>query len=130
MSAQVTKSNLLKKNLIQAMIKTLGIVSKSCEMAGCARKTFYEYYNEDPDFKDQIDDIQNIALDHVESKLFENIENGNTAEILFYLKTKGKKRGYVEHLDLTTAGQSFNKFEITVSKPENIEVINQLINKK
>jgi len=35
-------------------------------------------------------------LDIAESKLFQHIEDGNIPSLLFYLKCKGKGRGYIE----------------------------------
>jgi hypothetical protein len=35
--------------------------------------------------------------------LIKNIKEGNTAELLFYLKTQGKSRGYVERQETTGA---------------------------
>jgi len=89
-----------KKDLILAMTANLGIVTASCQQANLNRCTFYEYYNSDDDFKKAIDDIQEQALDYVEGKLFGLIEDSDVASTLFYLKTKGKKRGYVERTEI------------------------------
>jgi len=40
--------------------------------------------------------VLEIALDYGESKLFELIADKNPAAVIFFLKTKGKKRGYIE----------------------------------
>lgn len=96
-----------KTLLIEGMIKTLGNVSKTCEMLGIGRTMFYEYYNNDLEFKGKIDDIKNIALDFVEDKLIGKIKDGDIVAILFYLKTQGKKRGYVERVEN----------EITIQQP-------------
>jgi len=46
-----------KKQLIDALTKTLGIVTTACSMCQLSRGIFYEYYNTDPEFRKQVDDI-------------------------------------------------------------------------
>ena len=46
-----------------------------------------------------VQDIENIALDFVESQLHQQIGNGEVASTIFYMKTKGRKRGYVERIE-------------------------------
>ena len=85
-----------KKALLKALEETLGIVTSACKMVGVNRSTYYKYYNEDADFKEEVDSISDIALDFAESQLHKQIEEGNSTSTIFYLKTKGKKRGYIE----------------------------------
>ena len=105
-----------KKDLLSALYKTRGIVTQACELVGCNRSTYYEYYNNDSEFKKDVDDLNDVALDFAESKLFEKMEGielgkevdgemvvykvppSDTA-LIFYLKTKGKKRGYIERVE-------------------------------
>jgi hypothetical protein len=94
------KSLQYKKELINAMEICHGIVSDACKSIGVSRVTYYEYYKKDEEFKKSIDDIENTVLDFVESKLFELIEKKDVAATLFYLKTKGKKRGYIEKSEI------------------------------
>jgi hypothetical protein len=47
-----------------------------------------------------VESLEGVALDLAESKLHEEILGGNTAAIIFFLKTKGKKRGYVERQEV------------------------------
>ena len=91
-----TKSNILKNNIIKALEKHLGVVTSACKEVGCNRSTFYKYYNNDSKFKEKVDELQNVALDFVESKLFEQIQNDNATSTIFYLKTKGQARGFIE----------------------------------
>jgi hypothetical protein len=44
------------------------------------------------------------ALDFAENKLMENINKNDTTSLIFYLKCKGKHRGYVEKQSLEIAG--------------------------
>tara|TARA_R110000737_G_scaffold57476_1_gene82822 strand:- start:79 stop:444 length:366 start_codon:yes stop_codon:yes gene_type:complete len=99
-----------KKAIIEALEQSLGVVTTACKKVGISRRTFYDWMSKDEDFKTDVEDIQNIALDFVESQLFKNIKEGKTSEMIFYLKTKGKKRGYIERIekDLTTNGKDIN----------------------
>ena len=47
-----------------------------------------------------VKDTENAALDFAESRLFKQIEDGVPSSTIFYLKTKGKHRGYVERSEL------------------------------
>jgi len=99
-----TKSNITKKELIVALEKSLGIVTTACKSVNIARSTFYEWLKDDPEFKKAVDDIGDIALDFAESKLHNQISDSNTAATIFYLKTKGKKRGYIEKQEIEHQG--------------------------
>jgi hypothetical protein len=94
-----------KKILVQAMTKSLGVVTQACKLANLDRRTFYTYYNEDAEFKAEIDDIKDIALDFVEGQLLKQINSGEISSTIFYLKTKGKNRGYVEKSELEHTGR-------------------------
>jgi hypothetical protein len=93
-----------KKAIIEALEKSLGVVTTACKQVGIARSTFYEYLKNDKDFENQVSDIQNIALDFAESQLHKQIQSGNTSATIFYLKTKGKNRGYVERQEIKHDG--------------------------
>lgn len=94
------KVDTIKKKLISALENNLGIVTTACKQAGVARSTYYNWYNNDKDFKKAVDDVDDQTLDFVESKLHEKIKDGDTTSIIFYCKTKGKKRGYIERQEI------------------------------
>ena len=106
--ARVPKSDILKKALIEALEKSLGVVTVACKAVGCSRKTFYKYCREDEEFEKEVQDISEIALDFVESSLHKLIKKGDTSSTIFYLKTKGKKRGYVEKTEQEVVVKEFN----------------------
>jgi hypothetical protein len=87
---------LQKTALIKAMVAAKGLVTYACEAVGCTRKTYYEYYKRDNDFKEAIDDIKEIVLDFSESKLHELLEDKEPSAVYFHLKCQGKSRGYFE----------------------------------
>lgn len=108
-----------KKEILEALEEHQGIVTTACKSIGLARSTYYSWLSSDEDFKKAVDEIQEVAIDFVESKLMEKI-NGVTCmgkddvydvppsdtAIIFYLKTKGKKRGYVEKTELDVNAKS------------------------
>ena len=96
-----------KKSILEALEKSLGVVTVACKQADVPRSTYYKWLNEDEDFAKAVKDIENIALDFGESQLHKQIGDGNTSATIFFLKTKGKKRGYVERneLDLTSGDE-------------------------
>ena len=97
----MNKSRHIKKeSMIKALEASLGVVTIACKKLGLPRSTFYKWLNEDKEFAKQVRDIENIALDFAESQLHNQIEDGNTSATIFYLKTKGKKRGYIERSEL------------------------------
>ncbi len=110
----MNKTEQHKKAIIEALEKSLGVVTTACKKVGIGRTTFYGWLKDDPDFAEKVNDIQEIALDFVESKLFENIKDGKTAEMIFYLKSKGKKRGYVERQEITGADGMPTDFKIEI----------------
>ena len=85
-----------KKRLLEALQKSLGVVTTACNIAGVSRKTHYNYCDADEEYKQAVQDIEDVVLDFVESKLHQSIEQGNITAIIFTLKTKGKQRGYIE----------------------------------
>lgn len=76
--------------------KSHGIVSFACQQVGITRACYYKWRENDPKFREKADEIEEETIDHVESKLYNAIDKGELTAIIFYLKTKGKKRGYVE----------------------------------
>jgi len=113
----MNKTEHIKKNaLLEALEKSLGVVTSACKKVGVGRTTYYDWYNNDPDFKKKVDELQNVALDFAESQLHKQISENNTTATIFYLKTKGKQRGYTDksELDLTSGGKSITDIKIEV----------------
>jgi hypothetical protein len=106
------KSEHIKRAIVEAMEQSLGVVTTACRKVGIGRTTYYEYYNTDLKFKEEIDDLQNVALDFAESQLHKQIKEGNSTATIFFLKTKGKKRGYVERQELDVSSGKLFQIEV------------------
>lgn len=99
--------DLKKKAMLEALHKTLGVITPACKSVGIARQTHYDWINNDPEYKKAVQELPEIALDFVEAQNYKQIKEGNTAAIIFYLKTKGKSRGYVERTE--TVNRNINE---------------------
>ena len=99
-----------KKRMIESLEKSLGVVTSACKNVGISRQTHYRWLAEDEEYAENVKGIQDVALDFAESQLHKQISDGNTSATIFYLKTKGKGRGYIERseVDHTTKGEAIN----------------------
>lgn len=59
----------------------------------------YNWIEADEELQNAIDEIREELLDFVESKFFNLIRKGDKGAMIFFLKTIGKHRGYVEKYD-------------------------------
>ena len=103
-----------KESILKALEKNLGVVTLSCRKANIPRSTFYKWLKEDQEFAEQVKEIENVALDFAESELLKQIQNGIPTSTIFYLKTKGKKRGYIERQEITGADGMPNNLQIEI----------------
>ena len=85
-----------KKRLLAALEKSLGLVTHAVRLCKLDYSTHRRYKRDDPEYKRAVEEIEEMVLDYGESKLLELINEKNVAAVIFFLKTKGKKRGYIE----------------------------------
>tara|TARA_R100001460_G_scaffold1564_2_gene5837 strand:+ start:1212 stop:1556 length:345 start_codon:yes stop_codon:yes gene_type:complete len=107
-----------KKAMLASLEKNLGVVTSACKAVGISRQTHYNWLKNDTEYKEQVEDIENVALDYAESKLHNQITKENATAIIFYLKTKGKKRGYVERQEIIQDTPEALQIEIIDGKSE------------
>ena len=89
-----------KEAILKALENSLGVVTVACKQTKTPRSTYYKWLKEDKEFAQSVKEIENIALDFAESQLHTQMKDGSTSATIFYLKTKGKKRGYIERSEL------------------------------
>jgi hypothetical protein len=93
-----------KQAMLTALENSLGIVSTACRKANVSRSQHYEWLKADEDYKTEVDAITETSIDLAEASLLSQIQNRNTSATIFYLKTKGKNRGYIETTELVGDG--------------------------
>jgi len=99
--SEVTKvTKLTKKELfLQGLELNLGNISAACTQANISRQTYYRWI-EDESFSELCDNIKEGLIDLAENQLLNKINKGDITAIIFFLKCKGKKRGYTEKQEL------------------------------
>lgn len=139
-AAEQTEQN--KKTLLLALEKSLGVITTACKNAGLSRTQCYQWLKEDPQFKAAVDEITEVSLDFGESQLHRLMQgytipdtkiflNSDTKEpievpiikhvgpdatsVIFFLKTKGKARGFVPSraVDITSGGKPLGERQLS-----------------
>lgn len=105
----------VRERLLKAFIECRGIVGCASKKVGVSRQSFNYWMRNDEDFARQVEEIQEEQIDFVENQLLKGVEKGNDKLIQFYLRTKGKKRGYGESQDITTKGEAISQPIINIS---------------
>ena len=92
-----TNKRILKKEtFLAALLSSDGNISKACGQTNISRTTIYDWIKKDEGFKDKVSYVSEELLDMAEDQLLKMIRNGNLTATIFYLKTKGQARGYIE----------------------------------
>lgn len=129
--SRIDKLDNTKKRFIEMLKKSRGIISSACESVDICRQTYYNWMKQDPLFAELVEEVNESCIDWVESKLHEKISGvsvirytqkgeediyeqppSDTA-IIFYLKTKAKKRGYIEKNEVGFTDKEGNDVEPT-----------------
>ena len=126
MEEQPQKLTVKKDAMIQALTSSLGNVTEAAEKIGIRRETHYAWLKDDAEYSAAVASLKNVALDFAESQLKKLMGGAerqalthdgeivtikdapNTSAIIFYLKTQGKGRGYIERSELSTEIKSIN----------------------
>lgn len=87
-----------------ALIKSKGIMTAAGESLGVSRSTVSERVRRSERLQKVIDNQRKVVGDFAESKLYTHIKEGNLTAIIFYLKTLGRDRGYIERHEATGIG--------------------------
>ena len=91
------------EQVIQALEKHQGLAALAAHSLGVTMQTVYNYRDRYPTIAARMKELRERRTDRVELALYDKINAGDTASIIFYLKTQAKDRGYVERQEVTGA---------------------------
>ena len=100
-----------KEEFLKVLKNKRGNISVACDASNIARRTYYYWIEKDQEFKQKAEEAQESLIDLAESKLMENIEANDNTSIIFFLKTKGKKRGYIEKQEVDATIRPIGEIE-------------------
>ncbi len=100
------------QRIIAALKETHGLLTLAARKAGVSYHTVNRYAQELPSVREAVLEAKESMLDFTEGKLYEKISKGDTVAILFFLKTQGSKRGYIERHEVTGEGGKALQVEI------------------
>ena len=112
-----------KEAFIIAYKENFGNITIACESAGVGRGQYKSWCDKDPEFRQRLAEIEpeEIMLDFGEHKLMERIAKGDTLATMFLLKTKGKRRGYIERQEVAHEGDVVKQITVNVLKANHVE---------
>jgi hypothetical protein len=112
-----------KEAFIIAYKENFGNITIACESAGVGRGQYKAWCDKDPEFRQRLAEIEpeEIMLDFGEHKLMERIAKGDTLATMFLLKTKGKRRGYIERQEVAHEGDVVKQITVNVLKASHVE---------
>ena len=90
------KKQLTLKKLKKTLEETSGYVTFAAKKLGVTPQTVYNYLKDNPDLQVVVDEAREVQLDIAENSLQMKIREGDLNAITFFLRTMGKRRGYVE----------------------------------
>jgi len=121
------KRNETASRIIEAIKESNGLLTLAAKRAGLHYATVWQYTQDFSTVKQAVIEAKEKMLDFAEGKLYENIKEGDNTAIIFYLKTQGKARGYIERQEVTGEGGKPINYEITVKDSETKELTDRLI---
>jgi hypothetical protein len=114
--------DITKEAFIIAYRENFGNITIACHACGISRTMYQGWMKNDNEFKKALAEIEpeELMLDWGEHKLMERITKGDTLATMFLLKTKGKRRGYIEKTEVQHEGDVVKQITVNVVKPSEL----------
>lgn len=111
---------LTTEQIANALEKKAGNITEAAKALKVTRQYLHIRIKDDESLKQIVTDAREALVDVAESQALTQIKQGNTAMIIFTLKTLGKSRGYVERNEVTGAdGKDFPGSNVVIILPDN-----------
>lgn len=98
-------ARLTEKAVAAKITEAKGNVAAVARAFGVSRQAVSQYIARHPKLQEATTTAREEMLDNAESKLYSEMMAGNTAALIFFLKTQGKRRGYIERGEVALINQ-------------------------
>lgn len=89
-----SRQKVSEEEIERALRECNGFVSNAARMLKVNRRTLFNYFQHSPRLKEVLEEERGVFLDIAELKLLELVRAGKERPLIFFLRTKGKHRGY------------------------------------
>ena len=105
------------EQIIDALEKTGGNQAAAARALDCSRQTVWSRIQKSEAVKKAYDSVNEANLDRAENELMKLVDEGEFKAIKFYLRTKGRKRGYGDKMELS-GKINVDKIPVEVVEPD------------
>lgn len=110
----MTQLKILVDDVLPLVEPNKGNVAAIARKLGVNRSTIWNRCNESPTLMQALTDAREAMLDNAESVLYKKVLEGSTPELIFFLKTQGRSRGYFEKQENVLSTDKDNPLTIEV----------------
>jgi hypothetical protein len=121
------KTVISEERLIEAIHDNFGIVTSICQVLGISKPTFYKLLTDK--CKDELTSARETTTDRVENSFLNNCLQGDRVCQIFYLKTRGRNRGYKEE-DTKKEELTFDLTRLNDKQLKNFEQLMEIVEGK
>ncbi len=126
MNEKKNKLNEKQKKFLEVLKNNAGLVYASCSKFGITAPTYYNWIRDNEEFAQEVHSIKETLIDMAEGTLYEKIKQKDLTATIFFLKTIGRNRGYIEkYVNETTVKQDLQAPELN---QETMKLAKQLFN--
>lgn len=137
--AKTKPQRILVRDVEEALRSSAGIYTAAASIlarkyGSCAPNTVKNYVNRYPALQDVQRQILDQTLDLAESKLVSAIGEGDMKSVFFFLRTKGKHRGYTERVETTGPNggpiETESRIDLSDLGPEERDALRKILERR
>ena len=92
--------NFTSQKINEAIKDSGGLKLEIAKKLNCNRETLDAYLKKFPECQKSLEREKENVLDIAEAQVYKRIKEGNDTLLIFFLKTRGKHRGYTERQEI------------------------------